>query len=273
MQITSGVYSIEEVSTGRKYIGSSVDIRKRWREHKRQLESGTHHSKFLQRCWSKRGPENFTFKLLLICAREDTVFYEQQVLDATRPKFNSVPTAGSMLGYLHTAASRAKMSASRPKDFSPMKGKSHTEESRQKISEGRKGKGGGKRPAYWIENLSRAQKGRVILPAHRAKISATLKGHKQGPEQIEKRMLKIRGRKMPDGFAEAQSQRRKGMKFEADHCVNIGRAKAKLTDDQVREIRLLLASGEKQKPISILFGVDPSVISTINTKTAYAWVD
>lgn len=269
----TGIYMILCLATGKRYIGSAVSIKKRWREHKRQLESGNHHSRYLQRSWIKYGQQSFSFQVVLSCVKSSLLAFEQALIDELKPEFNSSPTAGSQLGFRHTEQSRLKMRLSRRKDFSPMTGKVHTEESKIKIRENRKGKGCGPRPPEWIESLKLAQKGRIISPEHRAKISATLKGHKQTPEQIEKRMQKIRGRKMPEGFADSQSKRMKGKKKSQDHCLAIGKASAKLEDHQVRHIRDQLAAGLKQKQIAAEFGVDQSVISEIKTGKSYRWVD
>jgi group I intron endonuclease len=59
-----GVYKIECKITGRKYIGSSVDVNKRLKEHIRKLNKGTNSAKFLQAEFLKYGEEHFTFELL-----------------------------------------------------------------------------------------------------------------------------------------------------------------------------------------------------------------
>lgn len=48
-----GVYKIENINNGKKYIGSSKDIEKRFYQHRRDLENKTHHSVKLQHAWSK----------------------------------------------------------------------------------------------------------------------------------------------------------------------------------------------------------------------------
>lgn len=133
--MASGVYCIENVTNGRRYIGSAVDIQKRWKEHRRGLSEGRHHSRFMQRCWDKYGEAAFSFRILIFCAREHVLMYEQILLDAWKPEYNTSPTAGSQFGYRHSEETRAKMSEARRKDFSPMTGKSHTEETKKKISE------------------------------------------------------------------------------------------------------------------------------------------
>lgn len=263
---------ILDTVSGRRYIGSAVNIPKRWKEHRRGLQSGKHHSKFMQRCWRVR-PDAFRFEVMLYCARENLLMYEQIMLDGYKPEFNTAPTAGSQLGFRMSDESKGKLSeaAKRTKNFT---GHKHSEESRKKISDSRKGKGGDK---GWTQErrdrISAALKGRVISHDQRRRISEKLTGSKQSPETIAKRSEKLRGRKMPPGFAEATAARLRGVKLSAEHCVAVGKAKASLTDDQVRSIRSRLESGDRQKPIALDYGVDSSVISEIKNRRSYRWVD
>lgn len=176
----TGVYLIENVANGRRYVGSAVSLKKRWREHRRQLAEGKHHSRFLQRAWDKYGPLFFRFQVAAYCDRDNLLLYEQRLIDGLKPDYNTSPTAGSQLGYRHTDETRRKMSQSRAKDFSPMKGRKHTAEAKKKISENRKGKGGGPRAPERLAKISAALKGRPC-PEHRKKmISATLTGTTTG---------------------------------------------------------------------------------------------
>ena len=51
---TSGVYQITNKVTGKFYIGSAVNFRKRWNTHKSCLRNNKHANKHLQRAWNKR---------------------------------------------------------------------------------------------------------------------------------------------------------------------------------------------------------------------------
>lgn len=130
----TGIYEIRNITNGRIYIGSAVNISKRWREHLRQLETNRHHSKFMGRCWNKHGKDAFVFRVLENCCKEDLISKEQYYIDKLKPEYNTAQIAGSQLGYKHSKETRKKMSESRLKDFSPMTGKHHTEETRSKIS-------------------------------------------------------------------------------------------------------------------------------------------
>lgn len=269
---TTGIYEIRNLVNGKRYIGSAVNFGNRWRVHAQSLARGDHHSKALQRAWSLYGPGAFHFNKLIACEKENLIMYEQICMDAHKPEYNCAPVAGSQLGYRHSEESRRRMSESRPKDFSPMAGKKHTETTRAKISAARKGKGGGPRSPERLKKIGDAHRGRSKSAEHRAKISATLMGHKQSPAQIEKRAQKLRGRKMPLGFAEAASERMRGVKLSAKHRSSIGKSIAKLTDDQVREIRARRGAGELRASLAAEFKIDAASITNLMARKSYAWV-
>lgn len=59
-----GIYRISCSQDARSYIGSSVDIERRWKDHKRQLNAGTHKNSKLQLDWDCYGDESFNFSVL-----------------------------------------------------------------------------------------------------------------------------------------------------------------------------------------------------------------
>jgi group I intron endonuclease len=130
---TSGIYAIVHIATGRKYIGSAVDVAMRWREHQNALMRNQHHSIALQRAWNKRGRDAFGFRLLLTCRPQHLLFYEQRAIDTWQPVFNCNKTAGSMLGFRFSDESKLKMAAAARRTRNRL-GKPHTEESKRKIS-------------------------------------------------------------------------------------------------------------------------------------------
>lgn len=177
----TGVYLIENIANGRRYVGSSVTLKKRWKEHQRGLLENKHHSRFLQRAWNKYGPLFFRFTVVAYCSRSDLLFYEQRLIDGLNPDYNTSPIAGSQLGYRHSEETRAKLRAARARNgFSPMKGRKHTPETLKKISEGRKGKGGGPRSPERLAKISAALKGRPVTTEMRERISKTLTGTSTG---------------------------------------------------------------------------------------------
>lgn len=58
------IYCITQLSTNRKYVGSSKDPGKRKHRHFLDLRRGVHHNQFLQRAYNKTGEGDFLFEIL-----------------------------------------------------------------------------------------------------------------------------------------------------------------------------------------------------------------
>jgi group I intron endonuclease len=61
MENNIGIYKITNLVNNRYYIGSSLDIKRRWDTHRRMLNKNNHHNDFLQKSWNKHGGDNFKF--------------------------------------------------------------------------------------------------------------------------------------------------------------------------------------------------------------------
>lgn len=59
-----GIYKIENKVNGKVYIGESLDIERRWNEHREDLDNNKHHSFKLQNDWNKYGEDNFKFEVI-----------------------------------------------------------------------------------------------------------------------------------------------------------------------------------------------------------------
>lgn len=66
-KIICGIYKIACTANNKVYIGQSIDIKRRWKEHKRRLNSGTHENLHLQNAWNKYGEYQFKFEILEKC--------------------------------------------------------------------------------------------------------------------------------------------------------------------------------------------------------------
>jgi len=67
--------------SGRLYIGSSIDWQYRLRKHRERLKAGKHINRALQNAFDKHGEDAFEFSCLLVCASENLLMYEQNLMD------------------------------------------------------------------------------------------------------------------------------------------------------------------------------------------------
>lgn len=79
--IKSGIYQITNKINGKKYIGSSKDIYKRWYQHKYELNKNKHGNKHLQNAWNKYGQDSFEFEIIEECEPEKRLYLEQFYID------------------------------------------------------------------------------------------------------------------------------------------------------------------------------------------------
>ena len=67
MESVCGIYCIENLIDHKKYVGQSIDIYERWKDHRRKLNSNKHRNMYLQRAWNKYKENNFKFYILEMC--------------------------------------------------------------------------------------------------------------------------------------------------------------------------------------------------------------
>ena len=181
--MTSGIYEIRNIQNGHQYIGSSANIARRWKLHKNQLNRECHHSLHLQSAWNKYGGENFSFVVLEKCNPEILLDREQYYFDTQSPEYNHCIVAGNPRGIKRSDETRMKLGLSHI-GFHPtletrakMLGNTNasgkrTEETRQRISEAKKGRG--------LGNANAKGKHWKQTPEHSAKIGATKIGNSYG---------------------------------------------------------------------------------------------
>lgn len=169
----SGIYCIENTTTGKKYIGQSNNIQSRWSKHKSELKNNKHHNDYLQKAWNKYGQNDFIFYVLEYCeiARLDEREIHYINLYDTLNRDNGYNlTSGGQFKKQYSDDTRNKLSNSIKKSYedpnrreiqsinalnqwknpeikqkimgknNAMYGKHHTEEAKQKISKANKGR-------------------------------------------------------------------------------------------------------------------------------------
>lgn len=112
-QSACGIYAIKNRFNDKVYIGSSINIPKRFCQHKSVLIHGKHHSDRLQKSWNKHGENGFDFVPLFICSKNLLNFYEERTIKGFD---SSNPSKGYNLSLIidskhyHSEATRKKLS-------------------------------------------------------------------------------------------------------------------------------------------------------------------
>lgn len=75
--MTCGIYLISNLINNKVYVGQSINIEKRWTQHKRELRNSIHENKKLQNAWNKYGEENFEFSIACECEEKQLNTLEQ----------------------------------------------------------------------------------------------------------------------------------------------------------------------------------------------------
>ena len=121
-----GVYCFLNLCNGKRYVGQSINIRRRYNSHKYELKNGKHHNQHLQRAWNKYGNKNFKYIILEICRDEEHAIEREQYW---ADKFKSfVGEKGYNIGKCMkvwntgiklSESTRKKMSVQRKKNLTP----------------------------------------------------------------------------------------------------------------------------------------------------------
>jgi len=104
-----GIYKIRNLKNDKIYIGSSINLMKRQRDHFRSLNLKNHYNLKLQRSFNKHSKDNFIFEIILECNKEDLLKMEQYYIDTLKPLYNIRTIANSNLGTKRSAITKLKM--------------------------------------------------------------------------------------------------------------------------------------------------------------------
>lgn len=204
------IYRIRNVVNGKFYVGSTINIKERFRTHRTKLRSGKHHTPHLQAAWSKHGEECFVFEVVEdVTSIDELQAAEDRWLEAHvgQPHcYNAGLRSGApwrgapkeqhpSYGRAKTPAEVAAISSSVKKryiedpTYQPRTGLVHTEETKAKISAKvqaalAEGKGGRFIPSEDTRlRMSQAlkgnqnAKGHVRTEEHRRKLAEANKGN------------------------------------------------------------------------------------------------
>lgn len=191
MKTYNYIYKITNTINGKIYIGKhSTD----------NLEDGYMGSGIvLHKAKQKYGLESFTKEYLAFCDTEKMLnflekFYIKK-FNAQNPEIGYNLTAGGdgIVGHHHTEESKKKISEARKGSNNPMYGKPGTmlgkhlsEEARKKISVGHKGKKRSEEAKKKISEANKRRKGKHLSEEHKRKLSEANKGKKE--EYLQKKL-------------------------------------------------------------------------------------
>lgn len=173
------IYRIRNISNGHYYIGSTVDSRKRFWEHRKQLRLGAHVCIHLQRAWNKYGEDFFKFEIVEQLASRDELFpAEQRLLDEHFGKEYCYNVAAYADAPMRDASPELrqklaeKTRAWHQVNQHPRLGIELTPEAKEQIRQSRIGKHAGS---------DHYRYGRTVSPEVREKIGAAQRGKPKGP--------------------------------------------------------------------------------------------
>ena len=126
-----GIYCIENLVNGKKYIGQSKNIYHRWDYHKSNLNNNRHYNGYLQKSWNKYGADNFKFYILEKCTLKELNKKEKSWISYYNTKeagYNLTYGGDGCMGRACSEITKYKISKAN-------KGRVYTPEQRQRIKD------------------------------------------------------------------------------------------------------------------------------------------
>ena len=94
MEKICGIYKITNTVTGDFYIGSSKDVKRRWREHKWPSKWNECPNNQLYKDMQKYGLDKFEFQVIVEIEADSLKVIEQQFIETLKPTYNNYNANG-----------------------------------------------------------------------------------------------------------------------------------------------------------------------------------
>lgn len=188
--MNSGVYHIKNLKTGMLYFGRTIDWAARKRRHLSDLRANRHKNPRLQNSWNARNESEFEFSLIWSALPDALNELESFVLENsfdTGKLYNSHKNSvGGFLGQKHSEETKRKWSEAR-------KGKKQTAEAKRRQAESRITSESWSKHQAWMqtEEAIKARCEKAASPKVRAKAVATRKANGHEPKWEEARQAQI----------------------------------------------------------------------------------
>lgn len=229
-----GVYKITCLKNSKIYIGSTVNFDKRRKEHWRLLRGNYHPNRHLQHAWDKYGAKQFKIELI------EEVYDHDLLLNREQHWIDVTDCANSEIGYNLTPTAGGTYGYKYTDEQKSNCGKwVRSEELKEKLRKYHLGKKATTETKKKM-SLQRAGSGNGMYGKHHTEEAR----HKISEERIKK-----------------SSSR------------GINHNKAKLTDDNIKEIRKLFKEGLTATEIAKRYNVSKSTTSRINKGLLWSHVE
>lgn len=260
-----GVYKILNRKNGKFYIGSSIDVEKRFSSHKKELIAGTHNNKHLQNAWNKYGEDSFEFLVIEevsdINELRNRETYYLQSTKCTNPDigYNLLDNANIGLGVQASTEIRQKISVACSGDKNGNYGRKHTEEEKVRMRDNRWGVG------YKCKHRSAYYKKKTPeeIAFSRKRMSEFMRNRVVSDETREKLRQSRLGKKASPELRKKFSESRKGNK----------NSNSKLTREQVLEIYEKMNNGVSYKEVCLEYGIGQCWAYKIKRKEHWVFND
>lgn len=264
------LYRITNLLNNKVYIGQSNKEKDRWRQYKYFGRNPEKTGQYIHRAMAKYGASNFIYEVIAMCATEEYANEAETILIA---QYNS---RDKQFGYNLAPGGDSPWNRGLPTEQQPMYGKHHSEESKEKISQGNIGKICFPHTDEWKQHMSSIMKGRQLSEDRKQKISDASKNREFTEEQKEKLRVLHLGKKHTQTSKDKISAASIGKPKSEQMRQNLSKSKggsnnnfATLTWDIVLKIREDYNNGLfTQKQLAAKYNTtDSNICNIVNYKT------